>query len=88
MSEKQTEDIASRVVDKLKEENGFRGCPLTRDEQGQVKHIAALEGELQELVSVTKKGKKYFGILFVALIMLSAKGMYESLITLWHTVAK
>jgi len=78
MTEKQSEDIASKVVDKLKEENGFRGCPLTRDEQAIIKDVA----------SMTKKGKKWVNIVIVALLMLAAKDIYHLIKAGWQAVSK
>ncbi len=78
MTEKQSDDIALKVVAKLKEGKAFRGCPLTRDEQVAVKEVAAM----------TKKGKKWFNIVIVALLMLAAKDIYHLLKAGWLAVTK
>jgi len=81
-------NLATEIVAELKAEKGFRGCPLTRDEQGAVKDIAMVADELIPLASVSKKSKKFASIFFIAILMLAAKGIYEFLETLWHTVVK
>lgn len=88
MTDKQSEDIALKVVAKLKDENAFRGCPLTRDEQGKIKEVARMADELIPLAAVSKKGRKYVGLLFIGLLYLAAKDIYGWLSTAWGAISR
>ena len=87
MSEVDHEAIADSVVSKLRAEKGFRGCPLSRDEQKAVKELAAVNSILQNIATAQKRFTKWGGLLLTAVIIVAAKDIYGFIISLWERLA-
>ena len=80
--------VADAVVSKLKEDNAFRGCPLTREEQSAVKELVVVNESLQNVASMQKRFMKWGGLVLTAVVIVAARDIYGFILTVWHTVVK